>query len=187
MSPRNARRRDALSRALRAPSPLAFALAATLCAPTRVWAQSEGRPPSPFTARPDARHALYAEGGSFFFVGGGGVSYAWRPIRAFAVSGGAGASYSSLPAQGGVGVLVGGQVMLHLLLPADTGGVWSAELAAGGALMVRLGDDGVVPVPSAFAGVRRQPLDGGILFRVGFTWVYGYGAGVGLSVGVGFR
>ena len=84
-------------------------------------------------------------------------------------------------------MLVGGQAMLHLLLPADTGGFWSAELAAGGALMVRLDGDGVVPFPSAFAGVRRQPLDGGLLFRVGFTWVYGYGAGMGLSVGVGFR
>jgi len=173
-------------RSWRAPSPLILALAATLCAPARVGAQTEGRPPSPFTARPYARHALYAEGVSFFFVGGGGVSYAWRPIRAFTVSGGAGASYSFLPALG-AGVLVGGQVMLHLLLPADTGGIWSAELAAGGALRVRLDDDELVPFPSAFAGVRRQPLDGGLLFRVGFTWIYGYGAGVGLSAGVAFR
>ncbi len=170
----------------RAPSPIVLAVAAALWAPARGWAQPEGRPPSPFTARPDARHALYAEGASFFFVGGGGVSYAWRPVRAFAVSGGAGASYSLFP-RVGAGVLAGGQVMLHLLLPADSGGVWSAELAAGGALMVRVGDDEVVPFPSAFAGVRRQPLDGGLLFRAGFTWVYGYGAGIGLSAGVGFR
>lgn len=163
----------------------AIALVATLCAPSPASAQ-EGRPPSPFTARPDARHALYAEGASFFFVGGGGVSYAWRAIRAFAVSGGAGASYSSSRALG-VGVLVGAQAMLHLLLPADAAGVWSAELAAGGALMVRVGGDEVVPFPSAFAGVRRQPLDGGFLFRAGFAWIYGYGAGVGLSAGVAFR
>ncbi len=170
----------------RAPSPFVVALAAALSAPARGWSQPEGRPPSAFTARPDARHALYLEGASFLFVGAGGVSYAWRPVRAFAVSGGVGASYVTLP-RWEVGVLGGAQVMLHLLLPADTGGVWSVEVAAGGALMVRLDDAEVVPFPAAFAGVRRQPLDGGFLLRLGFTWIYGYGLGVGLSAGVAFR
>lgn len=148
--------------------------------------------PIGFGSPVESRHAIYVEGTTLAILNSIGISYAFRPIRGFAIS--AGFGYGSAN-----GLIVtakgyGGQLLAHLLLGGPSS--HSFELALGGALMRIEGDlifdetDPTDPVlrilPSAFLGYRYQPLDGGLLVRGGGAWSFGYGIGFSASVGASF-
>lgn len=152
-------------------------------------------PPAPvtFMTRPSAPHALYVEANYLGAMGSLGVSYAFRPLRGLAVSVGFGESYMKL--LGDEWECFGGQVMVHGLFGGA--GASSLEIAGGAAVVVAEGsasllvqgrrDNGELGVsPAAFLGYRHQPLDGGILFRLGAAWSYGNGVGASVSLGGAF-
>lgn len=163
-------------------SPRAFFMGALLACSSRARAQVGPGRPAPIAARSAARSAVYLEGVSSFFLNAAGVSYAWRPVRAFAVSLGAGVAYDgfALPSPWRVGAAA----LLHLLLPADVVGVWSFELATGGSVVSVMESGDTEVWPAFFLGARRQPVFGGALVRVGFAWTYG--RSIGLSASFGF-
>lgn len=147
-------------------------------------------PPVTFTTRPAAQHAVYVEANNLGPIGSLGVNYACRPIQGIALSVGVGGSYLTL--LGDESTLYGAQVMVHGLLGGA--GASSFEVAGGAAMVVADGRASLLAqphrangewgaTPAAFVGYRHQPLDGGLLFRLGLGWSYGNGVGVSVSLG----
>lgn len=143
----------------------------------------------PMNARPAAQHSLYVEGVTAIIANAISVNYSYRPIKMFALSVGFGAAsiFFVGEAHGS-----GGQVQGHLLLGRM--GDSSFELHAGVALMRAtfsfLGGESSTPsfgvLPAFGLGYRYQPMDGGLLFRIGGAWSYGFGMGIQASIGATF-
>lgn len=140
---------------------------------------------------PRARHAIYVSATSLVFLNSAGLNYSFRPLRGLAFSVGVGYAHAiALIAEVSS---VGGQAMAHLLVGSES--PHSFEVAAGLSVIetnARLlcddcdGTRRVAALPAGFLGYRYQPLDGGLLFRVGGAWDLGLGIGLQASFGAAF-
>ncbi len=151
---------------------------------------------------PRARHALYLSGTSLFFSNGFGLTYSYRPMRAFAVSVGVGSSYLDVPCLcfsifgGSCGcsarheTAIGGQIMMHLLAGGTSVnfefGLGVAAVGTNSAFLDGSREERLAVYPSMFLGLRLQPVSGGFLLRVGVAWDYGLATGLSTSFGATF-
>ncbi len=143
----------------------------------------------PMTARPAARHSIYVEGVTAIIANSISVNYSFRPFKFFAVSAGVGASSLFFISEFHG---IGGQLQAHLLLGRM--GDSSFELHGGVALVrttfrfltTEPPTPSMTALPALGLGYRYQPMDGGLLFRFGGAWSYGFGMGIQASIGATF-
>lgn len=130
-----------------------------------------------------ARNVVYVELATLIAFGSISVNYERQIAQNFSLRGGIGLSWQGLSygpdRQNGLS----GLAMANLLAPF-AGNEQKVEIGAGACAGPAL--IGSTIAPALALGYRNQPLRGGLMFRLGATWVYGNGLPVQISLGYAF-
>ncbi|MCC6622470.1 MAG: hypothetical protein IT385_14495 [Deltaproteobacteria bacterium] len=162
-----------------APALAIFALASALPIGAAAAAETDVARALEVDPRP---HAIYVEAVGWTTLGGGvSLDYEYRIDDVFALSVGPTATLNAYHDEGEI--LFGGRLNAHFFIGS---GEHRLELGAGVSLLTSGDDGGLAALPNAVVAWRYQPLDGGVLVRVGAMLANGISAPVGLSVGASF-